>query len=110
MSDTSDCSSASERVVGDLPTRQKNALRLLLGKATVTPEEVATIDYRVIQRAPGVGRNSITIINAWLGTYGYALKGLSAMAANPREAQRQRKLERAIDYLHGRGYEVHRSR
>jgi len=110
MTDTTDCRSASESVIGDLPTRQKNALRLLLGKASFTPEEVAAIDYRVIERAPGVGKNSLAIINAWLGTYGYAPKGFPTTAASPREAQRRRKLERAIDYLHGHGYEVHRSR
>ena len=72
MADNSDCRSASKSIMGDLPTRQKNALRLLLGKASFTAEEVAAIDYRVIERAPGVGKNSLAIINAWLGTYGYA--------------------------------------
>jgi len=108
MSETSDCKPACD--VAALPTRQKNALRLLLGKSTFFPEEVAALDYRVLERAPGVGKNSLAIISAWLESHGHALRGRPTTAANPREAQRQRKLERAIDYLHGHGYEVHRSR
>ena len=76
----------------------------------ITPEEVAALDYRTIERAPGVGKQSIDIIRAWLNSYGLELSGLPAVTANPRVQQRKRKLERAIDYLRWHGYEVHRSR
>lgn len=92
-----------------LPTRQKNALRLLLDKPSFTAEEVAAIDYRVLERAPGVGKNSIAIISAWLQSQGYAIRGLPTVAVNQRAAQRRRKLERAIDYLQWHGYEVRRT-
>ena len=35
-----------------LPTRQRNALRLLLDKRIFTPEEIAALDYHVVERAP----------------------------------------------------------
>lgn len=110
MSELSDCKPGSGGALAALPTRQKNALRLLLNKPSFTPEEVAAIDFRVLERAPGIGKNSLSIIAAWLKGYGYELKGLPSLTVKPREAQRQRKLERAIDYLHWHGYEVHRSR
>jgi hypothetical protein len=92
-----------------LPTRQKNALRLLLAKPVISAEEVARIDYRVLERAPGVGKKSIDIIRAWLHSQGYELNGLPQVSVTPRLVQRKRKLERAIDYLRWHGYEVHRS-
>jgi len=110
MSDPGDCKPASSSELAVLPTRQKNALRLLLDKPSFTPEEVAAINYRILERAPGIGKNSLAIISAWLKGCGYELRGLPTMTVNPREAQRLRKLERAIDYLHGNGYEVRRSR
>ncbi|MBS1230159.1 MAG: hypothetical protein H6R17_3436 [Proteobacteria bacterium] len=110
MPDLSDCKPGSGSALAALPTRQKNALRLLLDKPSFSPEEVAAIDFRVLERAPGIGKNSLSIIAVWLKGHGYELKGPPTQAVNPREAQRLRKLERAIDYLHGNGYEVHRSR
>ena len=110
MSDPGDCKPASASDLAALPTRQKNALRLLLDKPSFTPEEVAAINYRILERAPGIGKNSLAIISAWLRRCGYELKGPPAVTVNPREVQRLRKLERAIDYLHGNGYEVRRSR
>lgn len=101
--------SESERSVGELPTRQKNALRLLLGKAVITPEEVARLDSRVIERAPGIGKNSLRIIREWLSGQGYELTGHSAPVVSKRLVQRQRKLERAINYLRENGYDVRRT-
>jgi len=100
----------SESVTPDLPTRQKNALRLLLSKPVITPDEVARLDYRVIERAPGVGKNSLAIIRAWLKAHGLELSGLPGPISDQRRLQRQRKLERAIDYVRDHGYEVLRNR
>ena len=111
MTDKTRCTSSNSiDPVLELPTRQKNALRLLLDKPVITPEEVAVLDYRSIERAPGVGKQSIDIIRAWLNSYGLELSGLPAATVKPRVLQRKRKLERAIDYLRWHGYEVHRSR
>jgi len=101
--------SGSESLAPDLPTRQKNALRLLLGKAVISAEEVARLDSRVIERAPGIGKNSLRIIRGWLNGQGYELKGRSDPVISKRLVQRQRKLERAIDYLRENGYEVRRT-
>ncbi|MFT3850230.1 MAG: hypothetical protein QM739_16635 [Propionivibrio sp.] len=102
-------SSADGNVANDgcLPTRQRNALRHLLDHATVTPEEVARLDYRTLERAPGVGKQSIEIIRAWLRHHGHELSGRPTTPARPRVEQRKRKLERAIKYLRDHGYEVH---
>jgi hypothetical protein len=65
ITDMTDCqSSTGADPVAVLPTRQKNALRLLLDKPVITPEEVATLDYRTIKRAPGIGKHSLSIIRA----------------------------------------------
>ena len=111
MSEPSSGKSSNESVpfIADLPTRQKNALRLLLGKAVITAEEVARLDSRVIERAPGIGKNSLRIIQGWLNGQGYELKGQSDPVINKRLVQRQRKLEHAIDYLRENGYEVRRT-
>jgi hypothetical protein len=112
MSDTTVCKpppDADSGVVA-LPTRQKNALRLLLNKPEISPGEVAALDYRSIERAPGIGKKSVALIRTWLNGHGYELSGLPSDHINPHVAQRRRKLERAIDYLRGQGYEVHRSR
>ena len=103
------CLPEAEPSVVDLPTRQKNALRLLLGKAAISAEEVAGLDSRVIERAPGIGKNSLRIIRAWLNGQGYELPGSADGTISKRLVQRQRKLERAIDYLRENGYDVRRT-
>ena len=105
----SDAPTETDSVIEELPTRQKNALRLLLGKAVISAEEVARLDCRVIERAPGIGKNSVRIIQSWLKGQGYELSGLPDVGNNKRHVQRQRKLERAIDYVRGHGYEVRRT-
>ena len=111
MSEPFSSKSSNESVpfVEDLPTRQKNALRLLLGKAVITAEEVARLDCRAIERAPGIGKNSLRIIQGWLNGQGYELTGQLDPVISKRLVQRQRKLERAIDYLRENGYEVRRT-
>jgi len=112
MSDITDCTSIPEdglRQV-NLPTRQRNALRLLLNKPRFSPQEIAALDRRVIERAPGVGRKSIELIDAWLKSHGYALQTPPSSVVSHRQDRRQRKLEQAIDLLRVYGYEVHRPR
>ena len=112
MSDLPDCklANAEDARLVVLPTRQRNALRLLLEKSEISPAEIAALDYRLLERAPGIGRSSITIIRAWLNSHGYELTGQPKPPPSHRVDQRQRKLERAIVYLRWHGYEVHRAR
>ncbi len=108
----SDCkfppSGESEAIV--LPTRQRNALRLLLNKPSFSPQEIAALDVRIIERAPGIGRKSLDLINAWLKSHGYALSGVPRATLGNRQILRQRKLQQAIELLRGSGYEIRRSR
>ena len=90
----------------ELPTRQKNALRHLLDQPVVHPADVARLGYRALERAPGIGRQSIEIILAWLRSHGVDLAGHPSQSANPRVLQRKRKVERAISYLREQGYDV----
>jgi hypothetical protein len=110
MSDLPDCKPANADDSGlvVLPTRQRNALRLLLDKSEISPAEIAALDYRILERAPGIGRNSIAIVSSWLNSHGYELAGQPKPPPNHRLEQRKRKLERAIDYLRWHGYEVRR--
>jgi hypothetical protein len=103
-----DCTSPSGSESGQfsLPTRQKNALRLLLNKPDISPREVAALDYLLIERAPGIGKKSLEIIDAWLKQYGYKLGGQPKVTGTPRLEQKKRKLEQAIDFLLWNGYEI----
>lgn len=94
----------------ELPTRQKNVLRNLLDKPEISPEEVATLGYRVIERAPGVGKQSLDVIRKWLGHYGLDLSGIPANDPDSLAQRRRRKIESAIGYLKAHGYEVRRAR
>ena len=100
--------SAAESAEDDmrLPTRQMNALRHLLDRAQVTPEEVARLGFGVLERAPGVGRQSIEVIRAWLQKHGLDLQGRAREAHRLRDVQRQRKLEQAIRLLQKYGYDI----
>ena len=90
----------------ELPTRQKNALRHLLDQPVVHPADVARLGYRALERAPGIGKQSIEIILAWLRSHGLDLAGQPTQPTNPRVQQRRRKVERAIGYLREQGYDV----
>lgn len=92
-----------------LPTRQRNALRLLLDKRIFTPEEIAALDYHVVERAPRIGKNGLAVISSWLNSYGHELDS-PPVATRSRKEQCQNKIERAINYLRWHGYEVYRSR
>ena len=112
MSDMTDCKSPPAGEPGGiaLPTRPRNALRLLLNKSSFSPQEIAALDVRTLERAPGIGRKSVDLINAWLKSHGFQLSGPPRSSFSNRQIQKQRKLQQAIDLLRGNGYEVHRSR
>jgi hypothetical protein len=102
--------SAAPPVAAVLPMRQRNALRVLLNKSSISPQEIAALDVRVIERAPGIGRKGIELIDNWLRGHGYRLSGLPCQQLNRLHIQqrKQRKIEEAIKLLRLCGYEVRR--
>ena len=112
MSETPDCRPLLSALAlpPALPTRQNNALRLLLNKREITPADVANLDHQDILRAPGIGPKSIGIIERWLRGHGLVLPKAPERTQHPRPCLRQRRLERAIDLLRDSGYEVRRVR
>jgi hypothetical protein len=106
----SSCAGTEKNVTFVLPTRQCNALRLLLNKSSFSPQEVAALDVRVIERTPGIGRKSLELIDHWLRGHGYHLSGLPRRQNSRRQQLKQRKLEEAIELLRLSGYEVRRIR
>jgi hypothetical protein len=104
------CASTAAPAAFVLPTRQCNALRLLLNKPSFSPREVAALDVRVIARAPGIGRKSLELIDRWLRSHGYQISGLPRRQNDRRRQLKQRKLEEAIELLRVYGYGVHRIR
>ena len=106
--------SAKARAVGDdagkvsLPTRQNNALRILLNKHVFSPQEIAALDVRVIERAPGVGKKGLQLIDAWLKSQGYELSGRAQKSLSRSQLLERRKIKQAIDLLRSAGYEIHR--
>jgi hypothetical protein len=110
ITDDVSCTSTAAPAAFVLPTRQCNALRLLLNKSSFSPWEVAALDVRTIGRAPGIGRKSLELIDSWLRSHGCQLSGLPCRQSSRRQQLRQRKLEEAIELLHICGYEVRRIR
>ena len=92
-----------------LPTRQLNALRLLLDKHDFSADEVATLDYVKLVRAPGIGHKGIEIIHVWLTAHGRDLLNWPEHnELSAREQQATRKVEQAIDLLTRHGYAVNK--
>ncbi|MDB5814181.1 MAG: hypothetical protein JWN23_1298 [Rhodocyclales bacterium] len=90
-----------------LTTRELNALRVALDKRHISVEDVAMLDYASVTRVPGLGRKSIANIRAWLADQGRSLcNDIDANAnAAPSDGD-MRSVQRAIAYLHERGYTV----
>lgn len=95
-----------------LPTLQRNALRKLFERPEFTPEEVANVGYRRLQRAEGIGQKGLATIQAWLRDYGFEVrpdpqpslhhgKRLSRYAA--------KDLESAMRVVQAHGYVVQRT-
>lgn len=101
-------SAAAPAPGGRLPTLQQNALRRIFLRHDFTPEEVARLGQRRLQRAEGIGRKGLATIVEWLREQGYELAADPPLprgqpAAAPTEL---RKLEKAIRVLKTHGYAV----
>jgi len=88
-----------------LPTRQMNALRVLLNKHDFEPKEVAHIDIRILMRASGIGHKGLAIIRHWLAQYDCQLE---PPQTRKKSAEPSRKIEQAIHLLRRHGYRVYR--
>jgi len=57
-----------------LNCREANALRRLLNKAEIKPEDVAQLGLGRLKRAPGLGTKSLELVLIWLEQHGYELR------------------------------------
>jgi hypothetical protein len=89
-----------------LPTLQRNALCKIFDRPGFTPEEVASLGYRRLQQAEGIGQKGLAEITTWLKSYGFALPPLEVEGL-PRQRDRARKsIELAVRLLRTHGYVV----
>lgn len=90
-----------------LPTLQRNALCKLFDRHYFSPEEVASLGYRRLLQAPGIGHKGISAITAWLANHGYELKPPPAEPKRPVGGRKQRRsIEQAVRLLRVNGYVV----
>lgn len=97
------------RPLDKLPTLQRNALRKLFDRAEFTPEEVASLGFRRIQHAEGIGLKGMATIQGWLKEYGIELQpepGSVGHRSRPGSRAR-RSLEVALRVVQNHGYIVH---
>ena len=93
-----------------LPTLQRNALRRIFDRPDFTPDEVARLGQRRLQRDDGIGRKGLATIIAWLQEHGHELQAdAPSLPFGGRPARGARKLERAMRVLRSQGYAVLRA-
>lgn len=90
----------------DLSTMQRNALRQLFERHEFTPEEVAQLDYRCVERLPKVGKKGIGAIRVWLAQYGYDLRNVPEQNGEQLEQRLRLRLDQAVRLLVKHGYRV----
>lgn len=90
-----------------LPTLQRNALRKIFDRHDFLPEEVASLGYKRLQQADGIGNKGLAAITAWLSHYGFELKPppMPPPAASLPRRTRQ-TIEQALRLLRTHGYQV----
>lgn len=93
-------------MLDNLPTRQRNALRILLEKSDFTPEDVAGLSYRRLLKSPGIGRKGMILIRAWLAESLLDLADLPSERQTPKNHGDSKRLQNAIHILESHGYEV----
>jgi hypothetical protein len=114
MPDSSCCISDNQRsscfaaeAMNLLPTLQRNALRKIFDRHDFLPEEVASLGYKRLQQAEGIGNKGLAAITAWLNSYGFELNPppLSPHAGAAPKRTRQ-SIEQALRLLRTHGYEI----
>lgn len=89
-----------------LPTRQLNALRVLLEKSDLTPEEISHLSYRRLLKSPGIGRKGVEIIRAWLAQYHLNLAELPVTDGDVNAGLLPKRVQQAIQLLEKYGFAV----
>lgn len=74
---------------------QRNALARQFGRKNFAPEEVACLDYALVERLPKIGEKGVAAIRAWLASYGYDLQHLPDSEAAHTRKRLQLRLEHA---------------
>lgn len=96
-----------EHPVAQLPTLQRNALRKIFDRREFTPQDVALLGYRRLQKAEGIGNKGLLVIRAWLQQFGYDVAPPENPAGDPAsQASRRVRIERAVRLLTVHGYTV----
>jgi len=109
-----DCSAGREctsrfaaEAVALLPTLQRNALRKIFDRHDFLPAEVASLGYKRLQQAEGIGSKGLEAITTWLQRYGYELKPPPVNSSASHLPKRVRlSIEQALRLLRTHGYEV----
>lgn len=89
-----------------LPTRQRNALRLLLDQHEFSPQDVAQLDYRHLLKSPGVGCKGVEIVRKWLAQFQLDLHRPPSANSRPVTTGPSKRVEQAIRLLERHGYVV----
>lgn len=90
-----------------LPTLQRNALRKIFDRHDFLPEEVASLGFKRLQQADGIGSKGLAAITAWLSHYGFELKPPPVpLQAGPLPRRTRQSIEQALRLLRTYGYEV----
>ncbi|HMW62298.1 MAG TPA: hypothetical protein PLR94_05315 [Accumulibacter sp.] len=96
-----------EHLGAQLPTLQRNALRKIFGRREFTPQDVALLGYRRIEKAEGIGKKGLFAIRTWLQQFGYDVAPPENPAAEPApQVSRRVRIERAVRLLTVHGYTV----
>lgn len=96
----------TESKTSDLPTLQCNALRIILGKREFEPEEVAQLDYQLLNRSPRIGRKGIVYIRDWLRQFGYEIANFPATEPAKRNQRQEKQVTKAVNVLRRNGFDV----
>lgn len=91
-----------------LPTLQRNALCKIFDRPEFSPDEVATLGYRRLQQAEGIGQKGLTEIGNWLRAYGFELSAPDpdSQARHPASKKTRMNIESAVRLLRTHGYVV----
>ena len=94
--------------MNQLPTLQRNALRKIFDRHDFTAEEVASLGYRRLQHAEGIGNKGLVAIAEWLKLNGFELSPPDACGRpKPDLPKRMRRnIESAVRLLRTHGYVV----
>lgn len=94
----------------ELHCREANALRRLMNKAEIKPEDVAQLGLGRLERAPGLGTKGLERVLFWLEQHGCELRP-AAKHEQPDTSRQERilrRLEQAQHLLEHWGWQVKR--